>query len=191
MDPRQARTWQRLSAAISERLRHAPLVEVSVSDLARDAGISRDTFYRHASSPADLLAKVLGEAFDAALTEFYTFDLPAREHFNRAERALFLHVDEHREQYLAAMNPGLVEPIRTMLTQRIEAGLVQFLLVKPEVAPAAAPSVRDPNRLYAAFSAAGTVGAVELWLRGDLGGTPEEVAGMVLDASAAWWLGNT
>ncbi|WP_430645165.1 TetR/AcrR family transcriptional regulator [Agromyces sp. GXS1127] len=189
MDPRQARTRAVLQEAVLETVERMPLADVSVAALARGAGISRDTFYRHASSVADVLADALENRLDAAIAEFTTFDGIARERFERAEHRLFAHVAEHRRIYLNSMGPGLAEPVHGMLVGRIESALADYLDEHPDVAPIAAGhlSRAEHHALYAAYGAAGTVGVIEHWLRDGAAGDADDIARSTLAVSAPWW----
>ena len=60
IDPRQQRTQEALLGALDELLAEKPFSEISVSDLARRAGIGRQTFYRHFDSIGAMLEKRLG-----------------------------------------------------------------------------------------------------------------------------------
>ncbi|MGC3954763.1 MAG: TetR/AcrR family transcriptional regulator [Propionicimonas sp.] len=58
-DPRYLRVRASLTAAILELATAVPPEEIPVSQLTAAAGVSRTTFYSHASSPAQLLAEAL------------------------------------------------------------------------------------------------------------------------------------
>src|SRR4051794_17140308 len=59
VDVRQVRTRSRLHAAVLEAARDTPVGDLSVTELARAAGVHRSTFYEHATSPGDLLREAL------------------------------------------------------------------------------------------------------------------------------------
>ncbi|MFT4305577.1 MAG: helix-turn-helix domain-containing protein, partial [Microbacterium sp.] len=61
MDPRRQRTRERLRGAVLELAAAKPIERVTVAELARAAGVMRDTVYRHTPGPVELLAEVLGE----------------------------------------------------------------------------------------------------------------------------------
>ncbi|GLI26374.1 hypothetical protein ARHIZOSPH14_06160 [Agromyces rhizosphaerae] len=189
MDPRQARTQRSLHSSVVELIERMPLADVSVTDAARAAGVSRDTFYRHAPSVADVLAAALGEELDEAATEFATARGTGRERFETAERALFAHIAHRRGVYLHAMSPRLASPVRVMLLERIEVSLREYLAEHPEVAPEPQGALTGDALydLYAAYGAAGTVGAIEHWLVGGAEGHPDAVARGVLAVTAPWW----
>ena len=103
MDPRYARARASLNDAILRLCATRTPEDVSVSELTKAAGVSRGTFYAHASSPAELLAKCL-------LTEIHEF-FPAigqllsdsRENYLLRWRQIYIelleHIASHAEVY--------------------------------------------------------------------------------------------
>ena len=65
-DPRFLRSQERLRAAVLELAAGRSAESITVAELCRAAGVTRDTFYRHAESPVALLVAALGERFEAA-----------------------------------------------------------------------------------------------------------------------------
>jgi len=192
MDPRQARTWARLVEVVHEVAAESPIDDVSVAELARRAGITRDTFYRHAGGPADLLARVLGAELDDLLTDFAEradADGGGRAVFDVAERALLAHMREHRSIYRGAMSPRLTPALRDMLVGLIERSLLEHLSRHPEIAPAGPAGIDRARQLhvYAAYAASGTIGAIEVWLADDAPAASDDAARAILAASPAWW----
>lgn len=195
MDPRQARTFDTLRAAVIELASAKPIDEVSVTELARSAGVTRETFYRHHSSPVDLLAAVLGAELDELLAT--TAALPAstggdRSVFEQPERALLEHVAAHAAIYRNALSPHLTARLRDLLTESIQKQLLGHLRRHPHIAPEV--SGRRPDErtqaMFAAYGASGTVGAIEAWLvSGDLDDT-DAATQAILAASPEWWLGR-
>ena len=66
-DPRYLRVRASLVSALFELAAEVPADEISVSQLASAAGVSRTTFYSHSSSPAQLLADTLVDRLDTDL----------------------------------------------------------------------------------------------------------------------------
>jgi len=195
MDPRQARTFDTLRAAVIELASAKSIDEVSVTELARSAGVTRETFYRHHSSPVDLLAAVLGAELDELLAT--TAALPAstggdRSVFEQPERALLEHVAAHAAIYRNALSPHLTARLRDLLTESIQKQLLGHLRRHPHIAPEV--SGRRPDEraqaMFAAYAASGTVGAIEAWLvSGDLDDA-DAATQAILAASPEWWLGR-
>ncbi|BDZ54016.1 TetR/AcrR family transcriptional regulator [Agromyces marinus] len=191
LDPRRARTRSALRSAALAAAGRTPLADLTVAGVARAAGVSRDTFYRHVASVADLVAEALAEALDDPVAEFEGFRGPGRERFALAEHRLFDHVAEHRAVYLHALDGRLAEPVRGMLVDRVEGALTTYLRANPGVAPLTAGDLTagEHHAIYAAYAAAGTVGVIEHWLRRGATGDADDIASGVLAVSAPWWWG--
>ncbi|MFD1713707.1 TetR/AcrR family transcriptional regulator [Amnibacterium flavum] len=193
MDPRFKRSRDLLRAAVYELAGERPITEVSVSDLCRRAGVSRDTFYRHASSPLVLLTDSLA-AEVMALAESYG-DLPARSAdgssvFDPAERALLSHIAEHATVYRNALQPQIVAPLRASLEGMIRASLLEHVRRHPEILPDAVRAADEQTlTMLAAYAASGTVGAIEIWLAGD-DLDVDRGSAVILAASPEWWHGH-
>jgi len=193
MDPRQARTIEALRSAILELASVKPIDEVSVAEVARVASVTRETFYRHHTSPVDLLAAVLGEELDALVAA--NAALPAttggpESVFEQPERALLQHVSAHAGIYRNALTPHLTSRLRDVLTESIQRQLLEHLQRHPHIAPRSGYPDDRARRMFASYAASGTVGAIETWLAtGDLDDI-DAAAQTILAASPQWWLGT-
>lgn len=192
MDPRQVRTWSRLVDVVHEVASETPIDTVSVAELARRADITRDTFYRHAAGPAELLAHVLRDELDALRAEFQRnaeAEGGGRTVFDVAERALLRHILEHRAIYRGAMTPRLTPALRDMLVESIESSLLELLDRHPEIAPdgPSGLSVGKRHRMFAAYAASGTIGGIEVWLADEDPADADDAARAILAASPSWW----
>ncbi|MGO1592484.1 TetR/AcrR family transcriptional regulator [Ancrocorticia sp.] len=61
IDPRFQRSHDAIAAVMLELAAQVPAEQITVRDLAQAAGVSRQTFYRHASSPVEFLSGILIE----------------------------------------------------------------------------------------------------------------------------------
>jgi AcrR family transcriptional regulator len=73
-------TKRALSEALSEQLKEKPFEQITVTDIARKAGLNRQTFYYHFRDLYDLIAFSVKQRFHAILpdmesTEDWEFDL--------------------------------------------------------------------------------------------------------------------
>ncbi|NKQ51934.1 hypothetical protein HFP15_03450 [Amycolatopsis sp. K13G38] len=193
MDPRFRRTRERLRAALYELAAVRPVADVSVAELCRIAGITRDTFYRHAKSPVDLLADFLGEEV-APITETRpeetASDRDIWTSMVAAETALLEHVVARAAIYRNAMNPHLIAPLRDRLEALIRDSLINRANRRPEILPGAVAAAGQRGiEVAAASAAAGNIGAIEVWLRGrDLDISRD--LGLILAAAPAFWWGT-
>lgn len=188
-DPRFLRSQERLRAAVLELAAGRSAESITVAELCRAAGVTRDTFYRHAESPVALLVAALGERFEAAAVAHQDADggVSAEGGFPRAERAVLEHVLQHREVYRAAIAPVLLAPLRAALERSIAEVLVAHLRRHPETLPDGVEAEDDEAlELVAGYAAAGTVGAIERWLQGP---DPDVERGvrLILAASPSFW----
>lgn len=192
MDPRQERSRARLRAAVLGEVADRPLALVTVAAVSRRAEVGRDTFYRHAESTAELLADALRAELEAKVAVLSRFRGSRADLFDRRQAAIIRHISQHAAVYRHAMDPTLAAAVRAMLQGRMEAWLTAYLEAEPEIAPDT-PDGLDPiaaERLYIAYAAAGTVGAVERWLLDGAGGEPRRVSQTLLKAAARWWWGE-
>lgn len=205
MDVRQVRTREALFRAIRELASERTLAEITVTDVALRAGISRPTFYAHAASPGALLGTVLGAELQALREEF---DLASEQSaddesipLERFQSALVEHVYRNAAIYRHNLRHRLPPELRDVLIDHIEWGLVDHLTRHPEIAP------RDPEAeaeasinsgdvaearyreatLYSAMAASGTVAALETWLRVPDPLNPQRAVSAIRRGTAQWW----
>ena len=184
MDARSRRSQEKLRGAVLALAALAPITEVTVSAVCREAGVTRDTFYRHAESPVHLLADALAAEIADTMRV-----LPEADAIGDGERALLAHVLRRGAVYRGAMNPSLAAPVRSTLEGSIRAGLELWTRLHPGILPAVFAADEPALRLAIAYAASGTVGAIEAWLRQDDDDVDRAVE-LILAASPQWWLAN-
>jgi len=158
-----------------------PIGQVSVAEICRRAGVTRDTFYRHAETPVALLAEALGEELSEILAEVGGLDS-----LTSAEELLLTHVRDRRDLYRGALEPSLAAPLRANLERAIAAGLEDWLRRHPGIEPVAVADGAGHD-IAVAYAAGGTVAAIEVWLRSGAEDVAQ-AAGAILAASPQWWL---
>lgn len=182
MDARARRSREALRDAVIALAGRMPIDDVTVSAICRAAGVTRDTFYRHAESPVHLLADALSAEIDAAMEI-----LPRTDAIGDGERALLEHVRRRGDVYRGSMDPLLAAPIRGNLEASIRSGLLLWADLHPQIVPATFAGDPSAMRIAVAYAAAGTVGAIEEWLRsGD--DDIDRAVRLILAASPEWWL---
>jgi AcrR family transcriptional regulator len=183
MDARARRTRELLERTILDLAAQRPLTQISVTDVARAAGITRPTFYAHADSPGDLLALVLGRQLEAVTSN--PNERPIGAWDETPGRALVHHVMENAPIYRLNLTGRLPHEMRNVLIDHTERVLIAHFLRHAEALPVipgvsgagpddgsgTAGSVDDAeihyrrSALYAEIVASGTVAALEAWLR--------------------------
>lgn len=181
MDPRSLRSREALRRAALDLAAVRPLTELSVSEICRAAGVTRDTFYRHADAPVSLVADALSVELADVLA-----DVGELDSLTTAEDRLLAHVRARADVYRGALHPSLAAPIRDVLERVIARGLEEWLERHPEIEP---PAIDDQStrEIAVAYAAGGTVAAIEVWLRSGA----DDVAWAtraILAASPEWWL---
>lgn len=187
MDPRALRSRTALRGAVLSLAERTPVASLTVAEVCRHAGVTRDTFYRHASGPTELVAAALAAEIEA---------LPERDRLGDAERDLIVHIHARREVYRHAMSPTLAAPVRAQLERVLAEGLHAWLDEHPDLAPEPVRTDAAARDIAVAYAAGGTVAALEAWLRrGDDAGAAvhpdddiETATRAILVASPEWWL---
>ncbi|AMM18835.1 hypothetical protein AX769_00110 [Frondihabitans sp. PAMC 28766] len=174
--------------AFAERGR---LDDVTVSELARAAEVTRDTFYRHATSVTDLLTlaiRELLEEFGAA----YSAELPPRSELatvlRESEPALLHHIAEHANVYRTALSGPNASPVYRTLVDFLARSLELALREYPDIAPLP-PDELDGSAvaMISVYGAAGFVAAVREWLViGDLDDVDRAVR-VISSGAPQWW----
>jgi len=182
MDARARRSREALRAAVLVLADRLPIGQVTVSAVCAEAGVTRDTFYRHTDSPVGMLADALSAEI-APTMEL----LPQTEAIGDAERALLEHVRHRARVYRGAMHPLLAAPVRSTLESTIRDGLVVWAELHPDIVPEPLAHDEAAMRIAVAYAASGTVGAIEEWLRSGEDDIDRAVR-LILAASPEWWL---
>lgn len=193
MDPQYRRSQTALRAAVYDLAADRSPTEISVAELCRVAGVTRETFYRHAASPLQLLADTLKEELEAISVEWDSAVLatePTRL-FPDTARTILRHVASHARVYRAALRPSLLAPLRANLEDMMRPNLVEYLRVHRMVVPAGVdPQDVSGLGLLASYAASGCVGAIEWWVRGDDLDLDRGVR-LLIAATPAFWMTAT
>jgi AcrR family transcriptional regulator len=187
---------RRLIEAVRALAGGHPIHDISVAALCQQAGLTRDTFYRYAARPIDVLARAMDEDLPAACDLLSLMEQPAFAGSASAlsplevpGRAILEHVDRNRAIYRQALHPHLDSALREVLIGRIEALLTGYLQLNHESVPAIGdeqPTAAETRRL-AVFTAAGIVGAIEDWLAQDQPESLDRMLELLFTAAAPWW----
>ncbi|GLY14726.1 TetR/AcrR family transcriptional regulator [Kineosporia rhizophila] len=189
MDARQRRSRERLHQAVLRLAEERPVSQVSVSELAREAGVHRSTFYEHASSPDDLLRQALLVDLDA-LREPLLAETGADLAVVATEvtQGVMRHIEDHIAIYRRDLAYTSEVGLRSMLGSHfLESSriLLDLARVRIEMPVAGVPDDAAAD-IAARLVADGTVGAIAGWLeRPDL--SVDDFLSVYVQMLPSWW----
>ncbi|MGI5950873.1 MAG: excisionase family DNA-binding protein [Brooklawnia sp.] len=99
VDPRVARTRRRLRAAVLRLAVRQSVEDLAVEEICEAAGVSRATFYRHASSASEVLLDLMAEQLDAQRSDFVQQASGAGEALRAVHRDLISRLAAHVEEF--------------------------------------------------------------------------------------------
>lgn len=186
VDPRTARSLHALREAVLDLASRQDPSAILVTDLVKAAGVSRKTFYNHATSPVDLLKRVLMDELDAARDHAESLFPMAADDLAGAVRGrltgILQHVSDRRAVYLSPSGDGLSPELFQLLSTRFRAAVEMSMAESYRVAPVV-PGFDDARHravaveMSASFVGHAYAGAIQAWLQHPE--TPE--VGFVLD----------
>ena len=185
-DPRIERTRERLTEAVIELAAERDITTASVSELTRRAGVNRATFYNHASSPVDLLTRVLSVDLDQLRYETMEVlaldpsNLFRQEHCNL--QGMIDHVLRYESIYCVG-HASSVFALRVVLAEHVEKTMQDILRLKPTSLP---DNVAKSLALYSAFIAHGIAGVFGAWLQLPSPREPEQVITTIEELYPTW-----
>lgn len=117
---RVALTKRLLQEGLFRLLEEKPLEKVKVTELCREAGINRATFYRHYTAPRDVLLDMEAE-FDAKLSATYT--AADKQDVPRTIEALTTHLHCHRALLKVFLQNNSADEFLPLASDRLVAVL--------------------------------------------------------------------
>ena len=192
-DPRFARSAQALADAVLELAAVTPIEDIAVTDLAKRAGVTRATFYNHATGPEALLARVLGAELDQVRQQFldaiqaHPEDLEGT--WKSSARLLMDHIDSHADVYrtgLSRSETGRGSVLAQLLAHHIE-GTLEVYRDLLGVAEPTDPAGRARARIAAAYLSHGIVGGYRAFLAGPEPRDAELALEVIVGATPREW----
>lgn len=190
MDVRQQRSQERLFAAALRLAADEPVAGLTVSGIAREAGVHRSTFYELAGSPAELVGQALLTELDALRAGLLDDE---ETPLDVAVTAVTRGVLDHLARYAGIYRRGLADDsgpasLHPMLARHFRE--TSWMLVERSrmTIPIDAPGF-DPERITDTairFLAMATVGAMEAWLASDELDV-DEFLGLYVQLVPDWW----
>ncbi len=152
-DARAVRTREALRRALLELLEKKALEEISIRDIAAEAGVSYTTFFRHHTTKEALLDEIAAEQ----MRRFVELGWPNIEASDTraASVALFTYVDEHRQLWSTLLTGGAASALREELLNSARELATQKDL----------PGSWLPADLAVVFAVSSTIELLAWWLR--------------------------
>lgn len=188
LDPRQRRTRQALVQAVLALAADQPVREISVSALARAAGVHRSTVYQHAPSPAALLVSVLQAELDLVRERHLAGLAPGQ--LGAAGRGVVRAVLDHLESHAALYRRELADPVAPLgdMLREHFAESVRGMIDTHRLAPPGVERLGPEGReMVARWVAEGSVGAMTAWLLGPAPRDPENYLALHAALLPGWW----
>ncbi|MBR1842515.1 MAG: TetR/AcrR family transcriptional regulator [Oscillospiraceae bacterium] len=149
------------------------LSRITVSDVCRESGINRATFYNHYNIPASILREIARE-YASRLSSIYSSNHSASDKDDSAAvEACISYVSEKKSE------------LKVLFSENAEnylAGAAMEIINEKtaEKASAAGTDNRsDEYLLMAATSASAAFGFIQIWLTTDISMTPKELVGIL------------
>lgn len=150
-----------------------PLSKITVSDLCRESGINRATFYNHYSAPVEIL-KELGREYGSQLMTIYAsgYDRDGGDD-RRALEAGLTYLAERKQE------------LKVLFSEHAESFLagVAMEIINERASENARTTDLDDRRdeylLCAATSASAAFGFIQTWMTMGIERTPAELAGIL------------
>ncbi|MGI6878469.1 TetR/AcrR family transcriptional regulator [Microbacterium sp. gxy059] len=186
-DPRALRSRRRLQEALRTLLRQEELGDLGVSELCREAGVHRTTFYGHYASvgelAADVYASLIDEIFPEDPADGQDPQAIARIYFD-GKIALMRRVAEERRPIRALLASPVSLEFRRLLRERYREHVSRAIAVLRR--SGGGEGIEGSAEVAGAFIAGGTLSAVEMWAMSD----DEDAEAFVRDMMTAmprWW----
>ncbi len=172
-DMRVAVTKRMLREGFLRCLEAKPISRITVSDLCRESGVNRATFYNHYESPAMILKEIAYE-YGQKLSEIYISRRNRRDKDDAAALEGCLDYVLERKTELKVLFSGHAEPYL--------AGVVMEIINEKVALNASSTGAYDRHDEYllqAVASAAAAYGFIQVWLTMDIDKTPKELVGIM------------
>lgn len=171
IDARQARTRLALDGALHRLLASTPLDTITVSQLCREAGVHRTTFYAHAPTvyafAIDEFTRRLDQISAVAVAPGETDTDEIAERYFESLVQLLEHVASERSGYRALFGASVRGAFRSVLTERLRHRAMLAIEVWGARAVPGIPQTEQSRAEASAFIAGGLVSVIETWAFGD------------------------
>lgn len=167
-------TLRMLREGMLRCLAEKPLSKITVSDLCRESGVNRTTFYNHYDSPEMILKEIVQE-YAKALMDTYRSGLDSKNQSDTAAlTACFAYLLSKREELLMLFSDNAEHYLASAAME----------IISQEVSQNADLNLKKTSPRYAdeaecllctAMSASALFGFIQIWITQDINKTPAEL----------------
>ena len=190
VDPRAARTRQGIVDAVA-RLRSRSSDDLAVTDIVREAAISRSSFYAHFAGLDELAIELLRRDFASVAPVMASGDAESRE----SARDSYLRLVEHFSTQQSIYSSALGLPLSRRAYDEVIASYAEQLMASFAPSPAKTAESTDDTtdaradvrvRVAATYVAGGTVMLLGSWIAGELPLSKEELVDELVALLPPW-----
>lgn len=180
-DPRVEATRAKLFDAIREL--SAAGEDISVSSVAKAAGVGRATFYTHFSGIDDLALHLQETTFHALALEARAEIAQGGDALAQSQHALIAHYGAYRPLYAATFSVAVPRGVESRVAALMREEILAHIRLLIDM-----PAGVDPD-LAATYLAHAAMGLIASWVVGDVETEPERLADHLTDLMPAWMSG--
>ncbi len=168
-------TRRLLKEGLLRMIKHKPLSKISVSELCKEAGVNRATFYNHYDSPAMLL-KDIAVDYSEALKEVYLANKTGPERNNeQGILACLKYLYGKKEEIKILFSPNAENSINGFGLEIIQKRVTE----EHDLLSRIIPGTYEDHFLAAVLTSSAAYGLIQIWLVKDVDKTPEEIIEML------------
>ncbi|WP_330286125.1 TetR/AcrR family transcriptional regulator [Streptomyces sp. NBC_00576] len=178
-DRRVRRTHAALQGALIKLVEEQDLGQISVADVAEQAGVNRTTFYDHYRDVHELAEAACTSTIDTLIDSLPALDpAPADPDADPARSlvAFFENLAEHAGLYRSLLGPQGSARVTDHIRSRISATVHVAMRLNAGAPPESVTPTDIPHDVPAAFTAGALLGVATDWLQRDSPRTPTEMA---------------
>lgn len=170
-------TKRMLLESLLELLKRKQLNEISVTELCKRAGINRATFYKHYSTPNDILLEI-SQNLTSQLLQIQSDARNLEDVFERSCLFIHEHADIVRVLVHCRMDSSIATSAFRVLGDSKHASYFQNREDFDET----------DRRLWITFIGSGCYNMLKCWLTDDIDKTPQEIATLLFQMCTKGWM---
>lgn len=169
-DMRVVVTKRMLRDGLLRCMETTPVSRITVSDLCRESGINRATFYNHYDTPVMILREI-ARSYADRLSQIYEENLDTQnQNDDAALEACLAYISEHKAEIRVLFSPN---------TEQFLAGfymdILNEMVLKQELYDKNPAVSHEEQLLYAATTASAIYGFIQIWITMNIDKTPAEL----------------